>query len=143
MKVYRNNFKDILKLIVYVLLLIPIYGYLTFYFVYPPVGIIPLAPYGWMGWLFILYSVAVGIVERILLEEPQEAFMVIFISSILGYALGLIYQSFPAYIYGYAIYANSWKYFDFIAISWILLVFYIIFGMIGVFIGGFLREKIE
>ncbi len=138
----QEEIKKIAKLLIYVLILIPIYGYLTFYFVYPTVGAIPLGEFGWLGWLYILYSLIIAAIAGILIEEPQESFAVVFTSSIFGYILGLVYLSFPAYLYGYTIYTNGLEYFQFVSVSWFLLFFYIILGLIGIFIGSFIRDKI-
>ena len=142
MKEIQEKLKKFMRLLICVLILIPIYGYLTFYFVYPTVGVIPLGGYGWLGLLYVFYSILIAAIAGILIEEPQESFAVVFASSIFGYILGLVYLSFPAYIYGYMIYSSGLEYFHFVSISWILLFFYIILGLIGIFIGGFIRDKI-
>ena len=142
MKEILNKIKKIAKLLLYVFLFTPIYGYLTFYFVYPTIGAIPLSVYGWIGLFYVLYSIIIATAIGIFIEEPQEAFGVMVVSSIFGYILGLVYQSFPAYIYGYVIYTTGFEYFQFISLSWFLFFFYIIIGIIGIFLGGYVRDRL-
>ncbi len=135
--------RKILPLLLYIALAVPIYAYLTFYFVYPIVCIIPISVPSATGYFYVLYSFLMGIMMGIIVEEGQYAFICTFSSAILGYLLSYAYISFPAYIYGFTLYASDIQAIFFISRTWFLLFIYIIFGVFGIIIGGVLRNYLE
>jgi hypothetical protein len=119
------------------------YAYLTFYFVYPVISLIPLSIYSASLYLYVIYSILFTIAVGILIEEGQDAFTVLILSVFFGYILSIIYAGMPAILYGYHLYLSGLQVIFFFSRSWVLLFIYIIFGIIGLIIGGAIREYLE
>ena len=143
MKKISEYLKSVKWIIIFILLTMPIYAYLTFYMIYPVVCIIPIGIFSYVGLIYIVYSFLIGVGIGIFLEYAEHGFVVLMVASLSGYILAIVYQAFPAYLYGYTIYLSDIIVFRFIMYSWFLLFFYIIIGLIGLLIGGFLRDKID
>ena len=135
--------EKILTTLMYIAMATPIYAYLTFYFVYPVVGIIPIGIYTVTGFLYILYSFLIAIGIGILVEDGQSAFTTMILSAIFGYFIGYVYVGFPSYLYGFSLYSSDLESILFISRTWFLLFFYVIFGLFGVLIGGVIRDYLE
>lgn len=135
--------KKILTTLMYIGIATPIYAYLTFYFIYPVICVIPIGVYPATGYLYLLYSFFIAIGIGILVEDGQNAFITVLLSAIFGYFIGYVYIGFPSYLYGYTLYTSDLMAIFFISMTWFLLVFYIIFGLFGVLIGGVIRDYLE
>ena len=135
--------KNVLKTLMYVSMAIPIYAYLTFYFVYPVICVIPIGIYPATGYLYIIYSILIAMGIGILVEDGQKAFIIMTLSAISGYFLGYVYAGFPSYLYGFYLYSSGIAAILFIGVTWILPFFYVLFGIIGLLIGGAIRDYIE
>jgi hypothetical protein len=130
------------KVILAIILVTPIYAYLSFYMVYPVICILPIAPFGALLGLYLLYSFLIGVGIGMVVEPLEHGFAVIMVSSILGYIIALVfYQGFPALLYGYSIYLSDVMMFQFISFSWLLLLIFILFGLPGLIVGGALADR--
>lgn len=142
MKEFKNKLRDAGRILFYSFLATPIYAYLTFYFVYPIIGTIPVGVYPYTGYLYIIYSLLIGIVIGIMVESAQHGFLTVILSSLMGYILSIFYFTLPSYLYGYTLYASDIMIFWYIQYSFFLLFSYILFGLIGLLFGGYFRDKL-
>ncbi len=138
-----SNYHEILKASLLIALTVPIYAYLSFYFVYPVICIIPLSTFGTALGLYLLYAFLIGFGVGMVADTLQLGFAVIFLSSMLGYIMGIIYQGFPAFLYGYSIYLSDIIIFQYIATSWLILMIFFLFGLPGLLIGGVIADRYD
>ncbi len=143
MKEIKQRLKNGGRILFYSLLAAPIYAYLTFYFVYPIICPLPVGVYLYTGYLYIIYSLVIGMILGIFMESAQDGFLAVILASIIGYILSVFYFTMPSYLYGYGIYSSDIMVFTYIQYSFLLLFFYILFGLIGLLFGGYFRDKLE
>ncbi len=127
----------------YTAIVVPFYAYLTFYLVYSVICVIPIGTYSYTMLLYVLYSILIALPLGILIESSQHAFLVVLLGSIFGYIVAVVYQAFPYFIYGYSLYTSDILILRFVEFSWIAIIFYMMFGLIGLMLGGYIRDKIE
>ncbi|NPA75651.1 MAG: hypothetical protein GXO25_06185 [Euryarchaeota archaeon] len=128
-----------LKLILIALLTIPIYGYFTFYWMYPVICPIPLGSL----YLYMLYGFLIAFSVGMVVDSMEYGFVILVIGSLGGYILAIFYQGFPALLYGYGIYLSDLMILQFIETTWILLIMYVIMGLPGLFLGVFAQENVR
>ena len=143
MKELAEKLEALKVVLFYTAIVVPFYAYLTFYLVYPVICVIPIGTYSYTMLLYVLYSILIALPLGILIESSQHAFLVVLLGSIFGYIVAVVYQAFPYFIYGYSLYTSDILILRFVEFSWLAMIFYMMFGLIGLMFGGYIRDKIE